>query len=387
MPFGISSSFASSDRRGGALAQEADDLARAPRRRARAAAPSPRRRACRPPRSRAQANGPQFPTIRPFPPIVKSGALVDSRGGCDRGDRPARQRRGVAPPRSRRRGAGRRGRGGGRRPRSRRVPPLLREAVPGPSARARPRRSHERGDRDRLRLAPRLTRAARGRSLACSRRRPPTEDELECGPEPTRIEHNCSGKHAGMLAVCRAKGWPSEGYRLESHPLQRACLAEIATAAGLVPRTRPCRRRRLRRADVGDVAAADGARLLAVRGARGRRDGRGRDASAPGADPRPAGRRHGADARARRAGRRRAGRRGSSAPQARTASASRSRSRTEPRAPRARRPRSCCDGSAWRRASWPLSRWRTPAARSSERSSRSGSEVEKIRLHKSQIPL
>ena len=25
-----------------------------------------------------------------------------------------------------------------------------------------------------------------------------TEDDLECGPEPTRIEHNCSGKHAAM---------------------------------------------------------------------------------------------------------------------------------------------------------------------------------------------
>src|SRR5205823_8432923 len=28
-----------------------------------------------------------------------------------------------------------------------------------------------------------------------------TEDDLECGPEPTRLEHNCSGKHAGMLAL------------------------------------------------------------------------------------------------------------------------------------------------------------------------------------------
>lgn len=64
---------------------------------------------------------------------------------------------------------------------------------------------------------------------------PATEDELECGPEPTRIEHNCSGKHAGMLAVCRAHGWESRDYRLESHPVQRACLAEIAAAAGLSP--------------------------------------------------------------------------------------------------------------------------------------------------------
>jgi L-asparaginase II len=60
-----------------------------------------------------------------------------------------------------------------------------------------------------------------------------TEDDLECGPEPTRIEHNCSGKHAGMLALCRARGWPFEGYRLAGHPVQEACRAEIATAAGI----------------------------------------------------------------------------------------------------------------------------------------------------------
>ena len=64
---------------------------------------------------------------------------------------------------------------------------------------------------------------------------PATEDELECGPEPTRLEHNCSGKHAGMLAVCRAHGWESGGYRLEEHPVQRACLSELAAATGLDP--------------------------------------------------------------------------------------------------------------------------------------------------------
>ncbi len=60
---------------------------------------------------------------------------------------------------------------------------------------------------------------------------PATEDELECGPDPTRLEHNCSGKHAGMLALCRAEGWDSVGYRLADHPVQRACAAEIADAA------------------------------------------------------------------------------------------------------------------------------------------------------------
>ena len=60
---------------------------------------------------------------------------------------------------------------------------------------------------------------------------PATEEELECGPDPTPLEHNCSGKHAGMLALCRAEGWPSNGYRLRDHPVQRTCLAEVAAAA------------------------------------------------------------------------------------------------------------------------------------------------------------
>jgi L-asparaginase II len=63
---------------------------------------------------------------------------------------------------------------------------------------------------------------------------PAREDELECGPEgkpPSRLKHNCSGKHAGMLALCRAKGWRSEGYRLEGHRVQRAMLAVHAEAA------------------------------------------------------------------------------------------------------------------------------------------------------------
>jgi L-asparaginase II len=59
-----------------------------------------------------------------------------------------------------------------------------------------------------------------------------TEDDLECGAEPTRLRHNCSGKHAGMLALCRARGWDATGYRLPEHPVQRACVAEVLAAAG-----------------------------------------------------------------------------------------------------------------------------------------------------------
>jgi L-asparaginase II len=64
---------------------------------------------------------------------------------------------------------------------------------------------------------------------------PAEESELECGPEPTPLEHNCSGKHAAMLALCRAWGWESSGYRLAEHPCQRAMLEETAAAAELAP--------------------------------------------------------------------------------------------------------------------------------------------------------
>jgi L-asparaginase len=68
-------------------------------------------------------------------------------------------------------------------------------------------------------------------------RAPATEADLELGPQegrgPSLLSHNCSGKHAGFLAVCRARGWPIEGYRLAEHPLQQLLLSEIAGAAGL----------------------------------------------------------------------------------------------------------------------------------------------------------
>jgi L-asparaginase II len=59
-----------------------------------------------------------------------------------------------------------------------------------------------------------------------------TEDDLECGAEDgSRLRHNCSGKHAGMLALCRAREWPAGGYRLAGHPVQEGCRAEVAAAA------------------------------------------------------------------------------------------------------------------------------------------------------------
>jgi L-asparaginase II len=66
-----------------------------------------------------------------------------------------------------------------------------------------------------------------------------SEDELDCGLQvgrpPQPVFHNCSGKHAGMIAVCRAHGWPVEGYRRPNHPLQLALLQEVAGAAEVEP--------------------------------------------------------------------------------------------------------------------------------------------------------
>jgi L-asparaginase II len=64
---------------------------------------------------------------------------------------------------------------------------------------------------------------------------PAGEDELECGGAPTRVDHNCSGKHAGFLALCRARDWPTPGYRHLEHPCQQAMLDEVAVAAEVAP--------------------------------------------------------------------------------------------------------------------------------------------------------
>jgi len=49
-----------------------------------------------------------------------------------------------------------------------------------------------------------------------------------------RIYHNCSGKHAAMVAACKASGWPLESYREDDHPLQVGVRALIETLIGPV---------------------------------------------------------------------------------------------------------------------------------------------------------
>ena len=50
----------------------------------------------------------------------------------------------------------------------------------------------------------------------------------EHGHRPTRLHNNCSGKHAGMLALARAAGWPASGYEQPDHPVQRRMLQVLS---------------------------------------------------------------------------------------------------------------------------------------------------------------
>ena len=76
------------------------------------------------------------------------------------------------------------------------------------------------------------------------------EGLLACGPHPSlhqararelwargarlgAVHNNCSGKHAGMLALAVARGWPPEGYIEPGHPVQRRMLAEIVRWSGV----------------------------------------------------------------------------------------------------------------------------------------------------------
>ncbi|MCS6915705.1 MAG: asparaginase [Myxococcales bacterium] len=68
--------------------------------------------------------------------------------------------------------------------------------------------------------------------LHCAPHTPIGEQEARAlriaGQAPTRLHNNCSGKHAAMLATCRARGWPLAGYHRLPHPLQVEILDHMA---------------------------------------------------------------------------------------------------------------------------------------------------------------
>lgn len=48
-----------------------------------------------------------------------------------------------------------------------------------------------------------------------------TNELIRQHKKPEAIHNNCSGKHAGMLAMCVFMGWDTESYILPDHPLQQ----------------------------------------------------------------------------------------------------------------------------------------------------------------------
>lgn len=54
---------------------------------------------------------------------------------------------------------------------------------------------------------------------------------LQCPVPPGKrspLEYNCSGKHAGMLAVCQQRNWPLNSYLQRSHPVQQLIIQKVA---------------------------------------------------------------------------------------------------------------------------------------------------------------
>jgi L-asparaginase II len=80
---------------------------------------------------------------------------------------------------------------------------------------------------DRAGLDPRALQNAAGLPLE-----PRAHARQLIGDGPDRLHHNCSGKHAAMLATCVVNGWPTDGYLDPGHPLQVTILTAVAALAG-----------------------------------------------------------------------------------------------------------------------------------------------------------
>jgi L-asparaginase II len=54
---------------------------------------------------------------------------------------------------------------------------------------------------------------------------------VRAGKEPRPLHHNCSGKHAGMLAFAVSQGWPIKDYTDPAHPAQARILQTLSAMA------------------------------------------------------------------------------------------------------------------------------------------------------------
>jgi L-asparaginase II len=69
-------------------------------------------------------------------------------------------------------------------------------------------------------------------ALGCPPAFPLSTSEARRVARPTRLQHNCSGKHAGMLVASRRSGWALPTYLSPEHPLQREISGAVRTATG-----------------------------------------------------------------------------------------------------------------------------------------------------------
>jgi len=62
----------------------------------------------------------------------------------------------------------------------------------------------------------------------------PTADALIAqGTKPIPNQHNCSGKHSGMLAFAKYQGWPLDNYLDKNHPVQKKIIQTFAEMTDL----------------------------------------------------------------------------------------------------------------------------------------------------------
>ncbi len=66
--------------------------------------------------------------------------------------------------------------------------------------------------------------------------RPAAEALVRSGRRPSALHNNCSGKHAGMLALSRFLGAPGRTYLSPDHPVQRAILKVLSEFTGAAER-------------------------------------------------------------------------------------------------------------------------------------------------------
>jgi L-asparaginase II len=70
------------------------------------------------------------------------------------------------------------------------------------------------------------------RALGCPAALPLDADAARHVSGPAPVLHNCSGKHAAMLAACVAAGWDLATYRAPEHPLQQRIRARLGDLLG-----------------------------------------------------------------------------------------------------------------------------------------------------------